>query len=133
MLLFLDLKQGCFKFHSVNFRCLVYKVRQQIIPFWSRCGSDVVLSEWDFFNIFILFQCIMHWIHFQNTDTITYQKTLFHTLFCLFLKSSKTFSVSLIKSYQKFLHGLSFNRACAFFSIHKSPTWSKWTTTLRSE
>ena len=92
-----------------------------------------ILSEWDFFNIFILFQCIMHWIHFQNTDTFTYQKTLLHTLFCFFLKSSKTFSVSLIKSYQKFLNGLSFNRACAFFSIRKSPTWSTWTTILRFE
>ena len=29
--------------------------------------------------------------------TFTYQKKLLHTLFCFFLKSSKAFSVSLIK------------------------------------
>ena len=34
-------------------------------------------------------------MHFQNIHTFTYQKTLLHTLFCLFLKSSKAFCVSL--------------------------------------
>ena len=33
------------------------------------------------------------WIHFHNSHTFTYQQTLLHTLFCLFLKSSKAFSV----------------------------------------
>ena len=37
----------------------------------------------------------MCWIHFQNIHTFTYQKTLLHTLFCLFLKLPKAFSVSL--------------------------------------
>ena len=31
---------------------------------------------------------------YKNIHTFTYQKTLLHTLFCLFLKSSKAFSVS---------------------------------------
>ena len=38
----------------------------------------------------------MLWIRFQNIHTFTYQKTLPHTFFCLFLKSSKAFSVFLI-------------------------------------
>ena len=42
-----------------------------------------------FFDQCILSQCILDWIHFQNIHTFTHQKTLLHTLFCLFLKSSK--------------------------------------------
>ena len=48
-----------------------------------------------FFNIGVLSQCIVYWIYFQNLHTFTHQKTLLHTLFCLFLNSSKVFSVSL--------------------------------------
>ena len=51
-----------------------------------------ILSEGNFFSIFDLSQCILYWIHFQNIHTFTYQKTLLHTLFYLFLKSSKAFS-----------------------------------------
>ena len=36
-------------------------------------------------------------IHFQNIHTFTYQKACLHTIFCLFLKSSKAFSVYLVK------------------------------------
>ena len=54
-----------------------------------------ILSEDNFFK-FVLLPCIVYWIHFQNMHTFTYEKTLFHTLFCLFLKSSEAFSVSLI-------------------------------------
>ena len=54
-----------------------------------------ILSKGNFFNICVLSQCIVYWIHFQNVHTFTCQKTLFHKLFCLFLKSSKAFSVSL--------------------------------------
>ena len=32
-----------------------------------------------FFNISVLSQCIVYWIHFQNIHTFTYQKTLLHT------------------------------------------------------
>ena len=49
----------------------------------------------NFFNICVLSQCIVYWIHFQNTHTFTCQNILLHTHFCLFLKLSKTFSVSL--------------------------------------
>ena len=54
-----------------------------------------ILSEGIFLNIFVLSQCIVYWIYFQNLHTFTYQKILLHTLFCLFLNSSKVFSVSL--------------------------------------
>ena len=54
--------------------------------------------------IFVLPQCIVDWIHLQNTHTFTftYQKTLLHTLFCLILKSQKAFSVSLNFSLKPF-------------------------------
>ena len=56
-----------------------------------------VLPEGNFFNICVLSQCIVYWINFQNICTFTYQKTLLHTFIFLFLKSSKAFSVILIK------------------------------------
>ena len=54
-----------------------------------------ILSEWNFFDICVLSQCIAYWIHFQNIDTFIYQKALIHILFCLFLKSLEALSVSL--------------------------------------
>ena len=35
-------------------------------------------------------------LNFQNIYTFTYQKTLFQTVFCLFLKSFKAFSVTFL-------------------------------------
>ena len=43
-----------------------------------------ILSKGNF--IFVLSQCIVNWIHFQNIHTFTYQKTLFHTLLVLVFK-----------------------------------------------
>ena len=34
-----------------------------------------ILSERNFLNILVLSQCIVYWMHFQNIDTFTYQKT----------------------------------------------------------
>ena len=45
-----------------------------------------ILSEEIFFNICVLSQCIVYWIHFQNIHTFTYQKTLLHTLLLLVFK-----------------------------------------------
>ena len=59
------------------------KKRAFFVPF--------ILSKGNFFNICVLSQCIVCSIHFQNVPTFTYQKTLLHTLICLFLKSSKAF------------------------------------------
>ena len=57
-----------------------------------------------FFNICVLSQCIVEWIHFQNINAFTYQKTLLHRDFCLFLRHSEALSVSLSRSYPfKFL------------------------------
>ena len=41
----------------------------------------------------------MYWIHFQNVHFFTYQKTLLHTIFWLFLKPLKAFSVFLSRSF----------------------------------
>ena len=34
----------------------------------------------NFFNICVISQCIVYWIHFQKIHTSTYQKSLLHTL-----------------------------------------------------
>ena len=65
------------------------KTREFFVPF--------ILSEGNSFNICVLSQCIVYWIRFQNIHTFTHRKTLLPTLFCLFLKSSKAFSVYLRK------------------------------------
>ena len=48
-----------------------------------------------FFNICVLSQYIVYWIRFQDIRSFTYEKTLRHTLYYLFLKFKKVFSVSL--------------------------------------
>ena len=54
-----------------------------------------------FLLLYVLY--LSYWIHFQNIHTFIYPKTLLHTLFSFFLKSSKDFIVSLrpgsIKTY----------------------------------
>ena len=42
-----------------------------------------ILSEGNFFNICVLSQCIVYWIHFQNIHNFRYQKTLLYTLLFL--------------------------------------------------
>ena len=44
---------------------------------------------------FVLFQYIVYWINFQSIYTFTYKKHYLIHFCCLFLKSSKAFSVSL--------------------------------------
>ena len=66
------------------FFCYVYFVRRKF-----------------FFNICVLSQCVSYWIRFLNIYSFTFQTTLLNTHFCLFLKSLKTFSVSLSDSYIK--------------------------------
>ena len=58
-----------------------------------------ILSEGHFFDICVLSQFVC-WINFHNIYTFTY-KTLLHTIFCSFLKLSKTFSVSLMGYFCK--------------------------------
>ena len=50
-----------------------------------------ILSEENFFNIFVLSRCIVYLISLQNINTFTYQKTLLHTSFCFSKKSPKAF------------------------------------------
>ena len=72
-----------------------------------------------FFNICVLFRCVVYWIHFQNIHAFTYQKTLLSTLFCLFLESSKAFSVSLIIS------PLSLHNFCIYLTVKTSYRFRK--------
>ena len=46
----------------------------------------LILSEGNLFNIWVLSQCIAHWINLQNIYTFTYQKTLLHILLLLVFK-----------------------------------------------
>ena len=50
-----------------------------------------ILSEGHFFNICVLSQCVVYWIHFQNIHTFPYQKTLFCTLLLLVFKTIESF------------------------------------------
>ena len=52
-----------------------------------------ILSE--FFSICVLSQCKVSWINLKETNTFTYKKILFHTLFWLLLKLPKAFIVTL--------------------------------------
>ena len=89
----------------VNFMFIwIYKNRKLKVKLWWVVAGEGKKREFcpvysdlkGFFNIFVLSQCIVYWINFQNIHTFTYQKTLLlHTLFCLFFKSSEAFSVSL--------------------------------------
>ena len=45
-----------------------------------------ILSDGNFSNICVSSQCIVYWIHFQNTQTFTYQKTLLHALLLFVFK-----------------------------------------------
>ena len=59
----------------------------------------------EFFLSFVFYlKVLKYWIHFQIIHTFTYRKRLLHTLFSLFLKSSKAFSVSLKnQNFESFL------------------------------
>ena len=42
-----------------------------------------ILSEGNFFNVWVLSQCLAYWINFENLHAFTYLKTLLHTLLLL--------------------------------------------------
>ena len=50
-----------------------------------------------FFNVCVLSQLVVNWMHFQNIHSFTYQERLLDTL-CMILKLSRVFSVSLSSS-----------------------------------
>ena len=55
-----------------------------------------ILSEWSFFNICVLSQCIVYWINFQNIyKLLRIKKHYLIQFYCSFLKFSKAFTVSL--------------------------------------
>ena len=86
---------------SEKVRANLYKIRKLKVKLWwvgARKRKKraffvaFILPEGNFFNICVLSQWILHWIHFQNIHTFAYQK---HYFIRLFFKSSKAFSVSL--------------------------------------
>ena len=56
------------------------------VPFILLFSFFIILIFVIFFNICVLSQCILYWIHFQNIHTFTYQKTLLYTLLLLVFK-----------------------------------------------
>ena len=71
------------------------------------CPREVFLT-------FVLSQYIVYW-NFENIHTFTYQKRLLHTLFCLFFKSWKTFSVFLTLREITCQYTVITRRCCPFF------------------
>ena len=94
-----------------------------------------ILCEWIFFNIFVLSQCIVYWINFENIDTFTYQKVSHYTplvplsiifsLACVILNTELLF----IKT-QRVLNKPS---KCANVCYHKSWVFSLFAINLRSK
>ena len=82
-----------------------------------------IVREKNFFLTFVLSQCIVFWIHFHTIHIFTYQKILLNTVFYLFLKSSKDFSVSLKQLrnltyyYKKIIFGDILQRISSFFNF----------------
>ena len=75
-----------------------YKNSNLKVKLWWACERKkegffvpFILSEENFFNIFVLSRCIVYLISLQNINTFTYQKTLLHTFFCFSKKSPKAF------------------------------------------
>ena len=77
------------------------------------CPEEIFLT--------FVFYIKVYQIHFQNIHTFIYQKSLLHTLFCLFLKSSKTFSVSLrrLNKEQIFISSPHIIQFSIYFHCHK--------------
>ena len=79
----------------------------------------VIWSE----GIYVLSQCILYWIHFQNIHTFMYQKTLLHKLSYLLLKLSKAFRVFLNKVLVWFQ--LYLVKKCDYFDDYDYDQWCK--------
>ena len=79
-----------------------------------------ILSEWSFFRICVLSQCIVYWIHFHNIHTFTYQKTLLHKLLLLVFK--------IIESLQCILNFLFFALILHTFqqNLERHVFWLQW-------
>ena len=86
------------KFPKHSFRaCASARIRIKSKPMrsWSSWKTkkgifcNVYFVRRNFFNIYVLSQCIVYWINFQNTYTFTYQKTVFYTLLLFAFKIVK--------------------------------------------
>ena len=79
----------------------------------ARIFCTVYFSERNFFNICVLFHCLVYWIHFQNIHTFTCQKRLLHTLLLLVFKILE--SLQCILNEHRFRHNFKecMNLACS--------------------
>ena len=85
---------------ETNVRFVSYKDRKFKVKLWQVWSCETknraffvpfILSEKNFLNICVLSQSIVHWIHFQNIHTFTYQKTLLYTFLLLVFKVLEIF------------------------------------------
>ena len=88
-----------------------------------------ILSEGNFFNFWVLSQFIVSSLSFQNMHTLYISKTLLHTLFCFFLKSSKPFSVSWECEISNYQSNCQF--WCSGYYYCTTPFNKAWTRILR--
>ena len=90
---------------------LKLQIKSTTMMSWSSQKSTFfatfILSEGNFFNIYVISQCIVYWVYFQNTYPFTYQKPFLHTLLLLVFKIVKSLQCILkmhfpgIKSFHK--------------------------------
>ena len=77
-----------------------WKLKVKLMSWSSRKKKECIfvtfiLHKGNFFNIWVLSQCIVNWINIQNIKLLHIKIHYVINLCCLFLKSSNTFSVSI--------------------------------------
>ena len=100
---FLEIGTSCFSSYKCEWKVKLWwvgarerKKRTFFVPFilskriFFISSEFLVSKNFIFFIFYLFFLCLVYWTH-----TFTYQKSFFHTLFCLLLKPLKAFSVSL--------------------------------------
>ena len=77
-----------------------FQIKSKTVRSWSsqkKKDGSLFYLRGILFNICVLFQCIMYWIHFQDIYIFTYQKT-FHTLLFFVFKINESLQC-IIKLY----------------------------------
>ena len=98
------------------------QIKSKTVMSWSSQNKKefifyIVYFVWK--EIFVLSQRIVYWIHFQNIHTLTYHKTLFHTLLLLVSKIVKSLQCIIkLASFRRWTKG---SREAA--STGNSPTY----------
>ena len=94
-----------------------------------------ILSDGNFSNICVSSQYIVYWIHFQNIQAFTYQKTLLHTLLLFVFKVVESLQCTLNKEINLIKDYVAWNGFPKRIanSIIKRALQMKDSTTIRSE